>query len=154
MKRDREEIIEDLRKLIASKGYIYSLCMIIFDDFHVSLEDFHKSNRYKKLNFQEVTYVIGLLVQDKLDFSCPNDPDELIYMKKKTYELMEELHTTYSYIFSDYLMKMMKDPDPAKSAGDISCKNSSVNFPSQSRQISFHLQKWERLSQHIFFHHQ
>lgn len=103
MKRDREVILFDLKKLIKTNGFIYAFCMIIIDDIYLSLENFHKINLYKKLNYQEVSFILGLLIQNPINYRKPKDPSDLLKIKKQTYELMEELHYSYTGGLSDFL---------------------------------------------------
>lgn len=85
------EVISKLTELINSKGYIYALCMILYEDFHLNLDEIHKVNYRERLSVKECTLIIGFLVKDKIDLSYPNAPDDLIDYKDKTYELMKEL---------------------------------------------------------------
>jgi hypothetical protein len=39
--RTKEQIFYDLSNLIHSKGYIYFLCLILFEDFHLDLNKIH-----------------------------------------------------------------------------------------------------------------
>jgi len=34
----KTELIRDIKNLISAKGYIYALCMILFEDFHIDPE--------------------------------------------------------------------------------------------------------------------
>jgi len=49
MMRDTELVISDIKSLINTKGYIYALCMIIFEDFHMALEQLHEINYRERL---------------------------------------------------------------------------------------------------------
>lgn len=90
--RKTKVILENLQSLIQSKGYIYALCLIIYEDFHIYLKEIHKVNHQSRLSKNEVSLIIGFLIQTKIDYSIPDTPLETIEMKKKTYELFEELH--------------------------------------------------------------
>ncbi len=92
--RKPPEVIADIKKLVQSNGYIYALCMIIFEDFHIVLEDLHKVNFRERLSKNEVSLLIGFLIQNQIDYSYPVDPLDVIKLKKKTYKLLEELHST------------------------------------------------------------
>lgn len=106
MTRTREEVINDLKILVSSKGYIYVICMIMVDDFHVNPEILHKINLFEKLSFQEAAFLIGLLIQDKIDLTKPDDFENLLFLKKKTYELLKELHDTF---MQPFIKKMKED---------------------------------------------
>lgn len=92
--RDSKEIIKDLRELVNSVGYIYALCLIIMDDFHFEVEKMHEVNYWDRLNKNEVSLLIGLLIQEPITLEKPESPFDLLELKKRTYSLMEELHSS------------------------------------------------------------
>ena len=47
--RKTDEIIEDVEKMVSSKGYIYSLLMIIFEDLHITLEKMQDIDHRKRI---------------------------------------------------------------------------------------------------------
>ena len=93
-RRHISEIIMDVRKLVRSNGYIYALCLILCDDFHWSPEHLHEDNSYDKLNMNEVSLLLGFLVQDDINFEIPSSFKKLLEMKKRTYELLKELQSS------------------------------------------------------------
>lgn len=48
--RTREEVISDLKTLVRQPGYIYSLCLILFEDFHVHLEALDTINHRERIS--------------------------------------------------------------------------------------------------------
>ncbi len=92
--RDSRDIIIDLKDLVGSKGYIYTLCLIIMDDFHFEVEKMHEINNWTRLNKNEVSLLLGLLIQNPISLDKPESPFDLLELKKKTYSLMEELHSS------------------------------------------------------------
>jgi hypothetical protein len=90
--RKTEDVINDIKSLIYSKGYIYTLCMIIYEDFHIILQEINKVDFKSRLNKNEVSLLIGFLIQKHIDFTLPDNPNDVIKSKEKTYELMDELH--------------------------------------------------------------
>jgi len=96
MLRTTDEVISDLRQLIASKGYIYSLCLILFEDFHVDLDKIHQIDPQSRLSVKECSLILGFLVQSKIDFSFPESPELTFSRKERTYQLMSELHFAYN----------------------------------------------------------
>jgi hypothetical protein len=88
--RTTEEVISDLMVLITSKGYIYSLCLILFEDFHHNIETLHEVNPKEKLSVKECALIIGLLVQRDIDFSIPDSPEITLEMKETTYVIMKQ----------------------------------------------------------------
>lgn len=95
--RDSQEIIKDIKELITKRGYIYSFCMILFEDFHVTLEDIHQTNVRERLSQKEASFIVGLLIQQKIDLSIPESPYDLFHMQMKTYKLLKELQDALIY---------------------------------------------------------
>jgi len=103
--RKTETVIKDLKNLISSKGYIYALCMILFEDFHVNPEKIQEINHRKRLSTKEASLLLGFLIQNEIDFSVPDTPQDLIQLKQKTDKLMEELHQSFMIPIFEKLQK-------------------------------------------------
>lgn len=101
--RKTEVVIGNIKQHIKSKGFIYALSMIIFDDFHMFAEELHKVNTRERLSSKEVSLLLGFLIQDEIDFSIPESPEYLIELKKNTYKLMRELHESFLGAFFEKL---------------------------------------------------
>ncbi|MGN6603440.1 MAG: SEC-C metal-binding domain-containing protein [Ginsengibacter sp.] len=90
--RDSKDILDDIKELVNSKGYIYALCLIIMEDFHFNVEQMHEINYWNRLNKNEISLLLGFLIQNSISLEKPNSPFDLIDLKKNTNSLMEELH--------------------------------------------------------------
>ena len=99
--RTQQLIITDIKKLMREKGYIYALCMIIFEDFHINPETMQGINYSERLTTKEASLLLGFLIQERIDFSTPATPQDLIQLKQKTYALMEKLHKSYTSPFTE-----------------------------------------------------
>ena len=108
--RKTEEVINDIKTLIYSKGYIYTLCMIIYEDFHIILQEINKVDFRSRLNKNEISLLIGFLIQKQIDFTLPDNPLDVIKLKERTYELMHELHMSLMTPF----FEKMKSVHPQK----------------------------------------
>lgn len=86
--RTREEIISDIKALIRQPGYIYSLCLILFEDFHVSLEKLGTINYRERLSVKAGAFILGYLVQNIIDCTYPESVESLIQNKELTYKLL------------------------------------------------------------------
>jgi len=106
--RKTEIVIKDLKSLISSKGYIYALCMIIFEDFHINPEKIQELNLIKRLSHKEVSLLLGFLIQSQINFAPPDSWQDLIQMKQKTYELMEGLHQSFMIPFVEKMQKNLE----------------------------------------------
>jgi len=107
-KREKVEIINEIKKLVDSKGYVYALCSIIFNDFYIVLETIHEIDHSKTLSTKEVSFLLGFLIQKKIDFTIPDTFEDVIQMKENTYKLMEELQWCLMKPFSDQLQKEVR----------------------------------------------
>lgn len=106
--RKAESILNDIKNLVSTKGYIYALCMILFEDFHIIPEEIHKTDTRSRLSTKEASLLLGFLIQNEIDFSTPDTPQDLIALKQKTYELMQELHNSFMVPFFDKLQESIK----------------------------------------------
>ncbi|PKP59110.1 MAG: hypothetical protein CVT88_06205, partial [Candidatus Altiarchaeales archaeon HGW-Altiarchaeales-1] len=106
--RTTKQVIKDIKELINTKGYIYALCMILFEDFHIIPEKIQEMDHRSRLSTKEASLLLGFLVQNKIDFSTPDTPQDLIKLKQKTYELMDELHNSFMISFFEKLYESIK----------------------------------------------
>jgi len=108
--RSISSVLSDIKRLIKEKGYIYALCMILFEDFRVALEKLHEIDYQARLSTKEASLLVGFLIQNKVDFSLPERWQAVADLKKKTYELMEELHNSFHNAFLDKLEENIEVP--------------------------------------------
>ena len=106
--RTTQGIIEEIKELIASQGYIYALCMILFDDFHINPETLHETDHMGRLSVNEASLLLGFFIQKELDFTQPKSPEALVRLKQRTYELMNELHQSLMNPFFESLGNELK----------------------------------------------
>jgi|GEM_PF-327951 len=90
--RKQSFIIDDIKNLVREKGYIYALCMILFEDSHIIVEELNSVNYHNRLCKNEISLLLGFLIQNKIGLAPPENPKILLALKAKTYELFEELH--------------------------------------------------------------
>lgn len=107
--RKTELVIRDIKNLINTKGYIYALCMIMFEDFHIIPEKLHEMDYNKRLSTNEASLLLGFVIQSEINFSTPDTPQDLIHLKQKTYDLMEELHKSFYILFIEKLQKSLEE---------------------------------------------
>lgn len=112
--RDSKDILEDIKALVNSKGYIYALCLIIMEDFHFAVEKMHEIDYWNRLNKNEVSLLFGFLIQNPISLDKPNSHFDLIDLKKKTISLMGELH----HSINKSMYERVRSLDPTKSSDD------------------------------------
>jgi len=120
---NKEVILERIKQLTWQKGYIYSLLMILFEDFHNSIEMLHKLNYRDRLGMREASLLLGFLIKKKIDFTYPDSPDDFIQMKKDTYKLLAELHSTFMASYETNLD--LKEKTNQDSNEDLSFKSAT-----------------------------
>ena len=106
--RKTELVIRDIKSLINVKGYIYALCMILFEDFHIDPEKIQEADYTIRLNINEASLLVGFVIQNEINFSTTDTPQNLIQLKQKTYELMEELHHSFMIPYREILQKNLE----------------------------------------------
>ena len=102
------KIIMEIKKIVRTRGFIYALCMIIFEDFHFNLEEIGEVDIESRLSEKEVALLLGFLIQDEIDFSKPETPQELILLKKEIYEVMKKLHESFIVVYPKKLQKNLE----------------------------------------------
>lgn len=105
MANKNESAIDKIRGLVKTKGYLYALLMIAFEDFHVNIEKIHEVDRRRRVSTKEIAMLFGFLTQNKMDFSKPDTHIDLINLKNKTYELLEDLHQSLIVPFFEKMRK-------------------------------------------------
>lgn len=65
--RESNVIIEDIKKLVLKKWFIYALCMILSEDFLVIAEDIHKIDTYAKVSNNEAMLLLWFLIQNNIN---------------------------------------------------------------------------------------
>lgn len=92
--RSTKEIIKEIKSLVDTTGFIYTLCLILIEDFHLNAEEMHEVDFRARLNKNEISLLIGFLIQKEISLEKPLSPLDLIVIKKKTRKLMDELHSS------------------------------------------------------------
>jgi hypothetical protein len=97
-----------IEALTREPGYIYTLALILLRDLFHSVEEIADINPRDHLNFQEITFLVGLLVKHDPDFTYPTE-DESSRRFELTYRLFEELHWKHHEPFLQELAGLAKD---------------------------------------------
>jgi hypothetical protein len=92
---ERLVIINNIKKLIQKRGYIYTLCTILAEDYFVEMEKLHEVNHYERLNENEIGLLLGFMIQNEIKLDYPKTPEHLLEMKYETRILLEDLHKTF-----------------------------------------------------------
>jgi hypothetical protein len=111
MMRNTADVLLDIKQLVKSKGFIYAICLIVVDDFHLNVEQMHKVDHRARLNKNEVLMLLGFLIQERISLEVPNSPFDIIELKRKAYELMEELHHSTMIPFFNKIRPFIENPN-------------------------------------------
>jgi hypothetical protein len=95
-------VVDKIEALTSERGYIYTLALILLRDLFMTPEDIADINPREHLNFQEITFLVGLLVKNPIDLSLPAEPDSEKRFEE-TYRLFYELHKKYHEPFIEQL---------------------------------------------------
>lgn len=114
MQAPQKQTLAELKQLIHTPGYIYSLCLILFEDFHHDLNKLHLVDYRSKLSVKECSLILGLLIQKEIDLSIPESPEAVIALKEKTYKLMHELHIALSSPQAYKISELLENPAGGK----------------------------------------
>ena len=94
--------MDKIEALTRETGFIYTLALILMRDVFLSPEDIADINPHEHLNIQELTFLVGLFVKARVDFTLPTE-DESSKRFQTTYLLFEELHRKYNEPFLEHL---------------------------------------------------
>lgn len=112
--RSSKEVISDIKNLVDTKGFIYVICLILIEDFHYDVEEMHNVDHRARLNKNEVSLLLGFLIQNEINLEHPENQYHLIELKRRTYELMEELHRSFMNPFIEKFKPIIEKKDNYK----------------------------------------
>jgi hypothetical protein len=95
---DLKETIDKIEALVKEPGFIYTLCLILLRDMFFDPEESADINWQEHLSFQEITFLVGLLVKHPIDLTVPTQ-EESANRFERTYELFLELHQRHAQRF-------------------------------------------------------
>jgi SEC-C motif family protein len=104
-KRSREDIISDIELLVATKGYIFAFAEIISQDFFIDVYNVANVNWRERLHSNEVAFLMGLMLKNKVISFDRINKKQIKEAIKYTRLLLDELHDTYMYDFSEAMAK-------------------------------------------------
>ena len=105
-KNSMQYVFSELEKTTQTKGFIYAICLILIEDHHFNIEEIHQANYWDRLSKNEVSLLLGLLIQQPISIDHPDSPFELIELKNKTISLMKDLHNSLNDSMYENLAKL------------------------------------------------
>jgi len=104
-KRPRKDIISDIKRLVATKGYIFAFAEIVSRDFFIDVRNVANVNWRERLHCNEVAFLMGLMLKNESASFDGINKDQIEKVVKHTRSLLNELHNTYMYDFDKAIMK-------------------------------------------------
>ena len=90
------ETEKNLATLVTRKGYLYTLLMVATHDLFLPVTDYADANWHDKLSYQEISFLFGLLVKNKIKLNEYPDPNNLQEDIDDTYKFLQDLHDHYT----------------------------------------------------------
>jgi hypothetical protein len=107
-------IIDKIEAVTRQAGFIYTFALILLRDLFFAPEDAADINWHEHLNFQELTFLAGLVVKAEIDLSIPSEADSAAWFEE-IYRLFDELHKKHHEHFFEQLKIRVKEGSyPAK----------------------------------------
>lgn len=105
MQESREEIVYEIKALVAEPGYMFSIFMLMFHDFFYAPDEVLEVNWRERILFSEAAYLLHFLIRNGFNDKITPSHEIVSSQITRTYDLLEELHLTYSASFIDSLPK-------------------------------------------------
>ena len=103
-----KKIIDKIEAVTRQTGFIYTFALILLRDLFFSPEDATDINWHEHLNFQELTFLAGLVVKAEIDLTIPKEADSAAWFEE-IYRLFDELHKKHHEHFFEQLKIRVKE---------------------------------------------
>jgi hypothetical protein len=110
----KEEIIKALEDLTQEPGFLYSLAVVLRHDLFLNPEESADINWRERLSFQEVSFLVGLMVKCKIDISIIPTEDIFKEQGAKLNMLFKKLHEAYNIPLFEELTKQAEKKKTSK----------------------------------------
>ena len=127
--RDTTVILNDIDKLVRSEGYIYSLCMLILENFHFEIEHLYDVEYNDLIGIQEISLLIGFLLHEPINFDHPKKPTDLIDLKKRSISLIKELEESLLAANRKTYKSSLDEEEKEKKTFNLFVKDGSIIEP-------------------------
>ncbi len=100
-------VIDKIESLTRQPGFIYTLALILLRDLFFAPDEVAEIDWHDHLNFQEITFLTGLLVKSEISLSIPVEEDSA-QLFEETYRLFDQLHKKHHEHFIKELEKRVE----------------------------------------------
>ena len=102
-----KKTIEQIEAMTRQPGFIYTLALILLRDLFFHPGDTVDINWHEHLNFQVITFLVGLLIKSEINLSFPTE-EESARLWEEAYRLFDQLHNKHHEHFIEQLQSRMK----------------------------------------------
>ncbi len=99
-----KETVLKIEALTQEPGFVYTLAFILMRDMFLDPNEVADINWYEHLSFQELTFLVGLLVKHEINFDIPT-AEKSHEQFKQVYNLFKELHNKHTERIVDKFSK-------------------------------------------------
>ena len=97
--RSQSDIIKDLERMTHADGFVYTFCYLVLESIWIHQDEFEDIDWYHRLNSQELSFLLGLMVKCPLDVSrYPSSVEAIHSHASAVTDLMEELHKATTFL--------------------------------------------------------
>jgi len=82
-----KDVLGRIEGITREPGFVYTLAFVLMRDLFLDPQEAVDINWHERLSFQEITFLVGLLVKHDIDFTIPSED-----------ESQERFETIYSAI--------------------------------------------------------
>jgi len=125
-----KETVQQIEAITRKPGFIYTLALILLRDMFVAPEQAADINWRDRLSFQELTFLVGLLIKHEIDLDVPAE-EESAKTFESVYNLFHTLHLKHNEPFFEQLeQKSQKNPkeDYRKVFGNAELMTESIFY--------------------------
>ena len=108
--QSKDEIIRLIENLTQEPGYIYSLSIILSQDLFLIAGEVSDIDWQERLSFQELSFLIGFLVKNKIEFNWIPSEEVAKSQVERTYNYFKALHHAHFVPFSKKILAEIEKP--------------------------------------------
>ena len=107
----KEEIIKNIGTLVIEQGFVYALVIMLYHDLFYPPKEIVNINWRERLNYNEFSFLVGLMVKNDIDRTMTIPTEETIKEQiDRAYELFDELHQAYLIPMKSSMQRIFQEP--------------------------------------------
>ena len=108
---DFKDVIEKIENLVREPGFVYTLALVLIRDLFFDPEEVADIDWHEHLNFQEITFLAGLLIKHEIDLNVPSqEQSEKQFVRID--DLFLELREKHSKRFMEKMVQALNEKEP------------------------------------------